>query len=77
MSSLPWPLRAELQQQSLSLRWMDEVIHIWRNTFSRRGKRVLDRLASPNMYSDALLLLVPGALQIAGFTGWTVAVFWM
>ena len=56
---------------------MDEVIHIWRNTFSRRGKRVLDRLASPNMYSDALLLLVPGALQIAGFTGWTVAVFWM
>ena len=56
MASLPWPLRAELQENTLQLRWMDDVVHIWRNSLSRGGKRVFRRLGAPRMYSAHLVL---------------------
>ena len=45
-ATLPWPLRAELQQHTLQLRWMDDVVHIWRDALSRGGKRVFRRLGA-------------------------------
>ena len=56
LATLPWPLRAELQEHTLQMRWMDDVVHIWRSSLSRGGKRVLRRLGAPNMYSAHLVL---------------------
>ena len=44
LATLPWPLRAEIQEHALQLRWMDDVVHVWRTSLSRGGKRVFQRL---------------------------------
>ena len=56
MASLPWPLRAELEANTLQLRWMDDVVHIWRDSLSRGGKKVFQRLGAHHMYSNHLIL---------------------
>ena len=56
LSPLPWPLHAELQEHTISLRWMDDVVHVWRQSLSRGGKRVFQRLGAVDMYSRHLIL---------------------
>ena len=56
LSTLPWPLRAELQENIVTLRWMDDVVRIWRDSLSRGGKRVLRRLGAADVYSRHLVL---------------------
>ena len=56
MTRPPWPLRAELQRHSLGLRWVYDVVHFYRSSLSRGGKRIFEHVGLPLMYSAAFLL---------------------